>query len=329
MSDDPNSASIAREVDLRPFKTKALQAIADFLPATKMSIKSRMLYAVHEAVEDLSDDRLDLLERDRVTLQKENAELRGQLELLTKVDAEVRDIMQTREDRSDVWAQTTEWLARNDTKALAERLAKVEGRLAALERLADTRHDNSENSIADIFEVLKHHASLIAGLGSLPAEVESLQDMLGEKGRVPGALSYATRISQLADLLREIGAFRGWKKVPTAAEAAIADAGGAAFPDPVPTGQAEDMVDVSLMVRADGALARGQRVKLREGAKTVGGSVHPNTKRLWEIVGLAAIDAGAVVQVAMLPWDNADANRPMYWVAADNVLGAVESGRAR
>lgn len=176
MSDDPNSAGIAREGDLRPFRSKALQAIADFLPSSKLSIKSRLLYAVHEAVEGLNDDRLDVLERERVTLQKENAELRGQLDLLTKVDAEVADIMQTREDRSDVWASAKAWLGKQTaTEAFAERLAAVEDRLtanvgntvAAHKRIDDVVRtlDVQLDRIGYIVEVLQHHASLIAGLG--------------------------------------------------------------------------------------------------------------------------------------------------------------------
>jgi len=175
MSDDPNSAGSPREADYTPFKKRVQLFLNTISPGSGLLNGAEIVGRMNHWLHFNYDDRLDLLERDRATLQKENAELRGQLDLLTKADAEVADNMQTREDRSDVWASAKAWLSKStDAEAFAERLAAVEDRLAAnvgntvaahkridgAFRALDRQHDRIDYAE----DTLQHHASLIAGL---------------------------------------------------------------------------------------------------------------------------------------------------------------------
>ena len=173
------------------------------------------------------------------------------------------------------------------------RLAKVEDRLAAFGKELHGVNIGEAEHYAKVHERIDKVAEIIGErVSGLVDDITAIRDLLGEHGPRSNAdvISYAGRLGQLADAVRNLDpGWRGWKGTD-----------GPAFP----TGgasTAEAATDAVLPVPQ-----RGDRVLIKDGSQTLGGVVY---KEQWAtVIGVSGSD---MVQVEL---DGEGETRSIPWL---------------
>ena len=180
-----------------------------------------------------------------------------------------------------------------DIEALAQRLSKVEERIAANLSNINGRFEETSKRIDQACDIIGERIS------QLEERLNAVVDLLGESSRAPGALYYATRIAQLADALRELSpGWRGWKG---------SDLPFGLQPNPpgFPTGAGTTVEDAIAQVEEPGAEIeplkpqRGDRVRL-EGALSVAG--WPIIDGWYDVVGHGELDFQIAIADGRRKW---------------------------
>ena len=291
MSDDPNSVGSTREAYV-PISQDELSWLLH-----TYSVRSTARFALLELV----DQR-----RDRVTLQKENAELRGELDLLTKVGndedrlKDMLEIIEEQRQNPDSNSYTLSGFSPNG-------LDQVEAFVTSFWRLCDIpekeREDREDEAPLKPWKPTDTEA-FAERLASVEDRLTATVSHVVTANKSIGALS--NRIAYAEDTLQHHASL-----IAGLGRQAVDEAAQPGFPDPAP---AEELV-----------LERGSIVRVRAGAKTTGvGTLSDN--RNWEVVGVrSAVGDPSTVQLGYLPWDaDREIGRPLYWIRADDVVGIAE-----